>query len=106
MTAGKPIAPEFGPNGAVMNGQAMTADMRNKIERSDPRHPYNHLPKPMRRLFLGVYALGLCLLAGSTLLRTEEPGIALVLALASLKVVLVNVAWRALALKELRRQLS
>jgi hypothetical protein len=104
MTASK--SPEFGPNGAVMNGPHMTDGMRDRIERNDPRHPSNQLPRSMQWLFAGVSIVGLALVFGAGVLRDDQPGIALALALCGVVVTLANLAWRALVLRYLRSRAS
>jgi hypothetical protein len=102
MTAGKSSQLEFGPNGAVINGPQMTDRMRDKIERGDPRHPSNRLPRPMQWLFAGVSVIGLSLIVVAVAVRDYQPGVALALSLCGAVVTFANLAWRALVLKHLR----
>lgn len=104
MTAPKPVAPEFGPNGAMLNGPNMTDRMRERIIGSDPTNPSNRLPRPLEWLHFAIVGAAFCVMWIGYRLKEREPVLALMLLAVAFVIVLAGQGARFQMLKHLRSQ--
>lgn len=104
MAADKSVAPEFGPNGAVLNSPNMTEEMREAILGSDPTSPSNRLPRPLEWLHATITGAAFCVMWIGFTIREREPIISVMLTAVALVIVLANQGARFRMLKHLRGQ--